>query len=68
MEIKIITETIKLSQLLKYSGVTMSGAEAKIMIKQGNVKVNNIIETAPGRQISYNDIVEIGQNKIIIKK
>lgn len=68
MEIKIITETIKLSQLLKYSGVTMSGAEAKIMIKQGDVKVNNIIETAPGRQISYNDIVEIGQNKIIIKK
>lgn len=68
MEIKIVTETIKLSQLLKYSGVTMSGAEAKIMIKQGNVKVNNIIETAPGRQISYNDIVEIGRNKIIIKK
>lgn len=68
MEIKIITETIKLSQLLKYSGVTMSGAEAKIMIKQGDVKVNNVVETAPGRQISHNDIVEIGQNKIIIKK
>lgn len=68
MEIKIITETIKLSQLLKYSGVTMSGAEAKIMIKQGDVKVNNVVETAPGRQISHNDIVEIGQSKIIIKK
>lgn len=40
MDIKIDTEYIKLDQLLKFSGIAYSGAEAKDMILAGCVSVD----------------------------
>lgn len=62
--VKIETEYIKLDQFLKWSNLVNSGAEAKIFIQDGKVKVNNELELRRGRKLFKNDIVEF-ENKII---
>ena len=44
-EVVINTEFIKLDQLLKWANFTGSGVEAKMFIQNGEVKVNNAVET-----------------------
>ena len=58
-EIEITTDYIKLDQFLKLSGVVGTGGHAKIIISEGQVKVNNIVATERGKKIRKNDIVEI---------
>lgn len=59
---------IKLGQALKASGLVESGAEAKRVIQDGEVAVNGETDIRRGRKLYANDIVEYGNNKIIIKK
>ena len=40
MNVKIETEYIKLDQLLKFAGISLSGADAKDLILSGAVSVN----------------------------
>ena len=63
-KIKIDTEYIKLDQFLKWSNLVESGAQAKIFIKNGDVKVNNEVELIRGRKLFKDDIVEF-KDKII---
>jgi ribosome-associated protein len=65
--IEIITEYIKLDQLLKYSAVCESGAEAKAMIGDGKVKVNGKKEMQRGKKIRQGDVVEAGEKIMIIE-
>lgn len=66
--IEINEEFIKLGQLLKLSGIADSGAHAKILILNEEVKVNDEIETRRGRKIYDSDVVKIeGLGKIILK-
>lgn len=58
-EVKITTDYIKLDQFLKLSGVAGTGGHAKILISEGQVKVNGIIATERGKKIRKDDIVEI---------
>lgn len=55
--------TIKLNQFLKWVGAAQTGGEAKLMIQDGEVKVNGTIETRRGRQLITGDSV-IVQGKI----
>ena len=64
---KIDTDYIELQQLLKKENIVGSGGEAKIMIKEGMIKVNGKIETRRGRKLYPNDIVEVGKRKIVIE-
>ena len=57
-EIAINTEFIKLDQLLKWANLTGSGVEAKMFIQNGEVKVNDVVETRRGKKIYDGDIVE----------
>lgn len=57
-KISINTEFIKLDQFLKWSGVVSSGMEAKLLIKNGEVKVNGQVEYQRGKKIKKGDIVE----------
>lgn len=57
--IEIDTEFIKLDQLLKWAGVADNGSFAKMMIQNGDIKVNNNIVYERGKKIRNNDIVEI---------
>ena len=56
---KISTEFIKLDQFLKWLAVVDSGSDAKQVILDGKVKVNDEIETRRGRKIYPEYKVEI---------
>lgn len=68
MNIKINTLYIKLDQLLKFSGVAPSGADAKEMILSGIVSVNDEPCTMRGKKIrpSDNVLVELDDEYINI--
>ena len=50
-KVKISTEFIKLDQFLKWLAVVDSGSQAKQVILDGEVKVNDEVETRRGRKI-----------------
>lgn len=52
--------TIKLDQFLKFVGVAPTGGQAKIMIQNGDVRVNGMIETRRGRKLVSGDRVTAG--------
>lgn len=66
--IKLREDFIKLGQALKAAGYTDSGVEAKIVIKEGLVKVNGETELRRGRKLYAKDIVEFDGNTIVIEE
>lgn len=67
-EILIKSDFIKLDQLLKFADIVDSGGVAKILISENKVKVNGEICTQRGKKIRENDIIEVDDIKIIVKK
>jgi ribosome-associated protein len=65
--VRIGTEHIKLGALLKFAGVTGSGAEAKAMVQEGKVRVNGETDTRRGRKIRPGDRVEAGGRTLLIE-
>ena len=66
-KIKISTEFIKLDQFLKWLAVVDSGSEAKEIILDGKVKVNDEVETRRGRKIYPEYKVEIFGKTYIVE-
>ncbi len=64
-KVKISTEFIKLDQFLKWLAIVDSGSQAKQVILDGRVKVNDEVETRRGRKIYPEYKVEIF-NKIYV--
>ena len=58
-KVKISTEFIKLDQFLKWLAAVDSGSDAKQVILDGKVKVNDEIEKRRGRKIYPEYKVEI---------
>ncbi|MEG6572809.1 RNA-binding S4 domain-containing protein [[Clostridium] cellulosi] len=56
-KIKINTEYIKLDQLLKFAGLTMTGGEAKTAVASGSVMVNGAPCLLRGKKIRAGDTV-----------
>ncbi|MFM2064778.1 MAG: hypothetical protein RLZZ507_4449 [Cyanobacteriota bacterium] len=50
---------IKLDQFLKLLGIASTGGQAKLMIIDGNVKVNGTVETRRGRKLIETDTVTV---------
>lgn len=65
--IELRDEFIKLGQALKAAGLVESGAEAKEVITEGLVKVNNITEIQRGKKLHNGDIVFYNGNEIEIR-
>lgn len=65
--IELRDEFIKLGQALKAAGLVESGAEAKEVITEGLVKVNNIKEIQRGKKLHSGDIVSYNGNEIEIR-
>lgn len=57
--IVITTEFIKLQDLLKFANMVSTGGEAKIIIQEGEVKVNGEVCTMRGKKIRPGDVVEL---------
>lgn len=58
VEITIRDDFIKLGQALKLAGFVNSGVEAKIVINNGEVKVNGETDTRRGKKLVSGDVVE----------
>ncbi len=59
MNIKIKTPFIKLDQFLKFSGIASTGGEAKLMISDGIVFVNDVMASERGKKIYPSDTVTV---------
>jgi len=66
IEVQIDGEYIKLDQLLKFSGAIDSGGQAKLMILNGDVKVNGVVAMERGKKIRRGDLVEVEDIEIVI--
>jgi len=58
VSIEIETETIRLSQLLKFANLVQDGTEAKFRIAGEEVRVNGVVEIRRGRKLRSGDRVE----------
>lgn len=58
-DVEIRDETIKLGQLLKLAGLAEHGAEAKDLLADEQVLVNDELETRRGRQLVPGDVVAL---------
>lgn len=66
--IKLREDYIKLGQALKAAGFVDSGVEAKIVILDGQVKVNGETEYQRGKKLVDGDIVSFDNKSIKIVK
>lgn len=67
-EIVLRDEFIKLGQAIKAASLVESGVEAKIVIQDGEVKVNGVVETQRGKKLFGGEVVEYNGSSILIKK
>lgn len=67
-EIILRDDFIKLGHAIKAAGLVESGVEAKIVIQDGEVKVNGVVETQRGKKLFGGEVVEYNGSSILIKK
>lgn len=67
-EIELYSEPVELNKILKFEGIVGSGGEAKMVISDGQVKVNGEIETRKRKKIVSGDIIEFNaeQYKVVL--
>ena len=63
----IKTEYITLQQYLKFIGIADTGGQAKILVKQLDIRVNGEKEDRRGRKLYPNDTVVINGKKYIVE-
>lgn len=66
--IKLREDHIKLGQALKAAGLADSGVTAKLVIKDGLVRVNGEIEYQRGKKLYDGDVVSFENETIKIEK
>jgi ribosome-associated protein len=60
-------EHITLDALLKATGLAHSGGGAKVLIAEGQVQVNGEIETRRGRKLRGGDVVQLGDQRVLLQ-
>lgn len=58
-KVAIHTDDIQLDQFLKIAGAVMTGGEVKMLIADGLIKKNGVVETARRRKLVPGDVVEV---------
>lgn len=66
--IKLRDEYIKLGQALKAANLVEDGVEAKLVIQDGLVKVNNEVDIRRGRKLYDGDAVSFDGQELRIEK
>ena len=66
--IKLRDEYIKLGQALKAATLVEDGVEAKLVIQDGLVKVNNQVDIRRGRKLYDGDVVSFDGQELRIEK
>jgi ribosome-associated protein len=60
------SEPLRLDQFLKLNSVAETGGRAKLMIQNGEVKVNGQTETRRRRKLAAGDVVEVGGRQYVV--
>jgi ribosome-associated protein len=66
-DLPIRGESIRLGQALKLSGLAETGGEARALVEDGVVTVNDEVETRRGRQLRDGDVVAVGGEALRIE-
>lgn len=66
-ELFIKEEFIKLDSALKFANIVSSGGQAKILILDGNIKVNGEIVLQRGKKLYKNDSFIFDNTEYVIK-
>lgn len=66
-KLSIKEEFIRLDSAMKLSNMAVTGGHAKIVIQNGEVKVNGEICTMRGKKLRKGDSVEFEENGIVIE-
>lgn len=66
-KVKITTEYIKLEQMMKLAGIVGSGSDAKLLIGDGQVKVDGRVELQRGKKLRAGNIIEYNGVSYIIE-
>lgn len=66
-ELSIKEEFIRLDAALKLAGFVATGGHAKIVIQNGEVKVNDEVCMQRGKKLRLNETAEFNGLKLIIK-
>ncbi len=61
-------EPLRLDHFLKLSAESGTGGQAKLMIQNGEVKVNGEIETRRRRKLAVGDVVEVGGKRFSVRE
>ncbi|MCU1640974.1 MAG: uncharacterized protein JWN03_1249 [Nocardia sp.] len=64
VNVPIDDDVIRLGQFLKLANLIDSGAEAKTVIAEGLVRVNDEVELRRGRQLFAGDVVVLAGRKV----
>ena len=64
---QISTPFIKLDSFLKIENAVSSGGEAKMMIAEGYIFVNGVVELRRGRKLYPGDRVVYGKRKFLVE-
>ncbi len=65
--VKISREPVELYKILKFEGLASSGAEAKLLIDDGQVVVNGEVETRRRKKILSGDTIEFRGDALQVK-
>ncbi len=57
---------IKLDDFLKASDLVSTGGEAKLLITEGKISVNDEVEFRRGRKLYYGDVVLYGKESLVL--
>ena len=66
IEFKLTQDFVELCNLLKLTGLADSGGRGKVMVAEGLVKVDGVLETRKTAKIRAGQIVEYGNATINI--
>jgi ribosome-associated protein len=64
--VTILGEMIRLGAFLKLSGIAESGGAAKALLGDGEVFVNGEPEQRRGRQLHPGDVVQVGDERLLV--
>lgn len=65
-DVEVTKVPVELYKILKFEGLVGSGAEAKAVVAEGQVKVNGEVETQKRKKILPGDVIEFGSETLRI--
>ena len=65
--VEITREPVELYKILKFEGLVTTGGEAKLLIGDGQVRVNGEVETRKRRKMLAGDIIEFRGDRLEVR-